>query len=249
MGIFFFLLNLARLLLLLGIPCPPSNENKRLWAGKGALRTFLGASWGQQCWNAEDWHTQAPCAVQGGDSSHQWVSQLPLSVPCHSAVTESGPCKHPGWVPQPQALESHPCCHLPLVQQKWAPADCCCFAVALQRGALLGAPLEVRRTWGGERTWLTGGRTQRSLTSNSALSFCSTPVPGPGRAGSPPHRRSLPAGLSPQMHRAGSVKKQQIAFTPTVPSQLFAFPLSLASLEFQMRFKETNTFLKPCPKP
>lgn len=76
------------------------------------------------------------------------------------------------------------CCHLPLVNKsrlatrakKLELDDCYCFHLLLQREVLLGARLEVKRIWDGERIWLTGVKTQKSLTSNSALSFYITDV-------------------------------------------------------------------------
>lgn len=40
-----------------------------------------------------------------------------------------------------------------------------------QREAHLEVPLEVKKIWGGERIWLTGVKTLRSLTSNIAFYF------------------------------------------------------------------------------
>ena len=40
-----------------------------------------------------------------------------------------------------------------------------------QREAHLEVPLEVKKIWGGERIWLTGVKTLRSLTSNILLNF------------------------------------------------------------------------------
>lgn len=40
-----------------------------------------------------------------------------------------------------------------------------------QRGAHLEVPLEVKKIWGGEKIWLTGVKTLRSLTSNITVYF------------------------------------------------------------------------------
>lgn len=155
------------------------------------------------------WHLAAhkvlPFSLLCTKPLHTKSPLVPLSSDIRGHVNILGMCHRLG------LEEVIVCCHLSLVNKsrlatrakKLALGDCYCFHILLQREVLLGARLEVKKIWDGERIWLTGVKTQKSLTSNSTLSFYITNV---GMRGVSPcgwmaaaHLALVWAGLGPQL--------------------------------------------------